>query len=62
MIDNFSRQSLDVPMKNKVAQTITDEFSNTFQKSNRKTSQIETDDGKKFAKKNMYRVLKQSQK
>ena len=46
--DNFSKFGWTVPLKNKNAQTITDEFSKTIIKSKRKPNLIETDRGKEF--------------
>ena len=57
MIDICTRQALAVPMKNKVPQTTTDEFSNTILKVNRKPSLIETVDGKEFVNKTFTKFL-----
>ena len=48
VIDKFSKFGWVVTLKNKFAQTITDEVSNIINKSKRKPKLIETDDGKEF--------------
>ena len=48
VIDNFSMFGWTVPLKNKSAETITDEVSDLIDKSKRKPNLIETDDGKEF--------------
>ena len=48
VIDNFSKFSWTIPLKNKNAQTIKDSFEKILTKSNRKPNLIETDRGKEF--------------
>ena len=57
-IDNFSKFGWAGPLKSKSAQTITDEVSNFINKSKRKPSLIETDDGKEFVNKTFNDFLK----
>ena len=49
VMDSFSINGFDVPLKNKAAQTITVEFPNHI--SEHKSSVIENDDGKEFGNK-----------
>ena len=56
--DIFSKFGWIVPMKNKFAQTITDEVSNPINKSKRKPKLIETDDGNEFVNKTSNDFLK----
>ena len=58
VIDNFSKFGWVVPLKNKFAQTITDEISNLINESKRKPNLIETDDGKEFVNKTFNDFLK----
>ena len=58
VIDNFSKFGWVVPLKNKFAQTITDEVSNLINESKRKPNLIETDDGKEFVNKTFNDFLK----
>ena len=58
VIDNFSKFGWVVPLKNKFAQTITDEVSNLINESMRKPNLIETDDGKEFVNKTFNDFLK----
>ena len=58
VIDNFSKFGWTVPLKNKSAQTITDEVSDLIDKAKRKPNLIETDDGKKFVNKTFNDFLK----
>ena len=58
VIDNFSKFGWVFPLKNKFAQTITDENSNLINKSKRKPNSIETDDGKEFVIKTFNDFLK----
>ena len=46
IIDNYSKNSWAIPLKNKYSQTITIEFSNILTKSKRKPLKIESDRGK----------------
>ena len=48
VIDNFSKYSWAIPLKNKYSQTITNEFSNTLTTSKRKSLKIESDRGSEF--------------
>ena len=48
IIDNFSKFSWGIPLKNKYSQTITNEFSNILTKSKRKPLKIESDRGSEF--------------
>ena len=48
MIDNFIKNGWSIPPKNKTAQTEANEFCNIIDKSNRKLSQIETNDEKDY--------------
>ena len=50
MIDYFSKYGFEVPLKNKVAQTIAKEFFNIFHNSNRKPKLFRTDDEKENVK------------
>ena len=58
VIDNFSKFGWVMPLKNKFAQTITDEVSNLINESKRKPNLIETDDGKEFVNKTFNDFLK----
>ena len=48
VIDNFSKYSWAIPLKNKYSQTITNEFSNILTTSTRNPIKIESDRGTKF--------------
>ena len=48
IIDNFSKFGWTVPLKNKIAQTITDSFGNILINSKRKPNLIESDRGREF--------------
>ena len=58
VIDNFSKFAWTIPLKNKYAQTIKDEFSNIINSSKRKPHLIESDDGKEFVNKDFNEYLK----
>ena len=58
IIDNFSKFGWTIPLKNKFAQTITDEVSNLINKSKRKPNFIETGDWKEFVNKTFNDFLK----
>ena len=58
VIDNFSKFAWTIPLKNKYAQTIKDEFSNIIKSSKRKPNLIESDDGKEFVNKDFNEYLK----
>ena len=57
VIDNFSKFSWTIPLKNKYAQSITDAYSQFIKTSKRKPNLFETDDGKEYAKKIFKEVL-----
>ena len=48
IIDNFSKYSWAIPLKNKNSQTLTDEFSNILIKSKRKPLKIESGRGSEW--------------
>ena len=48
IIDNFTKYLWAIPLKNKSSQTITDEFSNSLNKSKRSPLKIESDRGAEF--------------
>ena len=56
VIDNFSKFGWTIPLKNKYAQTIVDEFSKIIKF--RKPNLIESDDGKEFVNKIFNEFLK----
>ena len=58
VIDNFSKFGWTTPLKNKHAQSITDEFSKIIKTSNRKPNLVESDDGKEFVNKIFNEFLK----
>ena len=58
VIDNFSNFGWTVPLKNKFAKTVTEEFSNIINNSERKPKLLETDDGKEFTNKMFIDLLK----
>ena len=58
VIDTFSKFGWVVPLKKKLAQTIIDQVSILIDKSTRKPSLIETNDGKEFVKKTFNDFLK----
>ena len=58
VIDNFSKFGWTVPLKNKFAKTVTEEFSNIINNSKRKPELLETDDAKIFTNKMFIDFLK----
>ena len=51
VFDNFSKFGWTIPLKNKYAQSKTDEISQTIKTSRRKPNLLETDDGKEYVNK-----------
>ena len=51
IIENFSKFSWTIPLKDKYAQSITDAFSQIIKTSRRKPNLLETDDGKEYVNK-----------
>ena len=60
VVDNFSKFGWTVPLKNKLAQAITESFSNNITNSKRKPNLIETDRGKEFYNNIFKKYLKQN--
>ena len=58
VIDNFSNNLWEIPLKNKYSQTITNEFSNILTTSKRKPLKIESDRGSEFYKSIFQNFLK----
>ena len=58
IIDNFSKYLWAIPLKNKLSQTITNEFSNFLTTSKRKPLKIESDRGTEFYNSLFQNILK----